>query len=116
MKFAIYARKSKFTSSGESINNQITTCKNFIKFKFPDASDGDFQIFQDEDFSGKNTVRPEFQRMLKGIERKHFDFVLTALVEVSMIFLLLLLFLIKKVFNFYLLKNNLILLLLWGKL
>lgn len=75
MKFAIYARKSKFTSSGESINNQITTCKNFIKFKFPDASDGDFQIFQDEDFSGKNTDRPEFQRMLKGIERKHFDFV-----------------------------------------
>ena len=30
MKIAIYARKSKLSEKGESINNQIEACKNYI--------------------------------------------------------------------------------------
>lgn len=75
MKFAIYARQSKFKGTGESINNQITMCKNFIYLKFPDINESDFIIFQDENFSGKDTNRPEFQKMQQSIQKKLFDFV-----------------------------------------
>ncbi|NYC94168.1 hypothetical protein [Clostridium acetobutylicum] len=34
MKVAIYSRKSKFTGKGDSIENQIEMCKNFITSKY----------------------------------------------------------------------------------
>ena len=30
---AIYSRKSKYTGKGESINNQIEKCKDYLKYK-----------------------------------------------------------------------------------
>lgn len=75
MKFAIYSRKSKFISSSDSIKNQVLICKDFIKLKFPDVSESDLFIFEDEDCIGANTNRPSFQKLLRYIERKDIDFV-----------------------------------------
>lgn len=72
MKIAIYSRKSKFTGKGESIENQIKKCNDFIKFKFEVDSDN-VEVFIDEGFSGKNEDRPEYQRMINKIKNKEID-------------------------------------------
>ena len=65
--YAIYSRKSKFTGIGESIENQIELCKNMLINKYgPDIS-SKILIYQDEGFTGYNTNRPEFQKMLEDI-------------------------------------------------
>lgn len=69
-KFAIYSRKSMFTGKGESIANQIELCRQYLFQKFPDMTEDDIVIFEDEGFSGKNTNRPEFQRMMKAVRSK----------------------------------------------
>jgi DNA invertase Pin-like site-specific DNA recombinase len=71
-KIAIYSRKSKFTGKGESIENQIKKCKEFIKFKF-DLDPEDSEIFIDEGFSGKNEDRPQYQLMINKIKRKEIN-------------------------------------------
>ena len=75
MKFFIYSRKSVYTGKGESIENQIEMCKQYIFTKFPDAAESDIAIYEDEGFSAKNTDRPQFQNMLKDIKLKKPDFV-----------------------------------------
>lgn len=69
-KVAIYSRKSKFTGKGESIGNQIELCKQSIHLFYPDLSDDDILIFEDEGFSGGNTNRPQFQEMLKQCRQR----------------------------------------------
>lgn len=69
-KFAIYSRKSKFTGKGESIGNQIELCKQNIRLSYPDVTEEDILIFEDEGFSGGNTRRPQFQEMLKLCRKK----------------------------------------------
>lgn len=72
MKIAIYSRKSKFTGKGESIENQIIKCKQFIQFKF-DADPENAEIFIDEGFSGKNENRPRYQEMISKVKNKEID-------------------------------------------
>lgn len=61
---AVYARKSKFTHTGESISIQIEKCKNYIQ-SLPQYDDStDIQVYQDEGYSGGNINRPDFQRLL----------------------------------------------------
>lgn len=69
-KFAIYSRKSKFTGKGESIGNQIELCRQSIHLSYPEVSDEDILVFEDEGFSGGNTKRPQFQEMLKRCRQK----------------------------------------------
>lgn len=69
-KFAIYSRKSKFTGKGESIGNQIELCRQSIHLSYPEVSDEDILVFEDEGFSGGNTKRPQFQEMLKQCRQK----------------------------------------------
>lgn len=64
---AIYSRKSKFTGKGESIENQIKKCKEFIKFKF-EIDPENIDIYIDEDFTGRNENRPKFQEMISKIK------------------------------------------------
>lgn len=71
MKAAIYSRKSKFTGKGESIENQVTLCKDYAKSI--GISENDCTIYEDEGFSGGNTNRPEFQKLLKDAKEKKFD-------------------------------------------
>lgn len=67
---AIYSRKSKFTGKGESIDNQIELCKQYINTHFPNSSDVFVQIFEDEGFSGGNTERPKFKKMMAEARAK----------------------------------------------
>lgn len=65
-KFAIYCRKSKFTGKGDSIETQIEKCKGYIALNFDITDDSEFIIYIDEGFSGKNTKRPDYQKMMKA--------------------------------------------------
>lgn len=69
---AIYSRKSKETDTGESIKNQINICKNYFKNQNLECS---FEVFIDEGFSGGNTNRPAFKKMLKLCTLKKFDII-----------------------------------------
>lgn len=72
MKAAIYSRKSKITEKGDSIENQISICKNYLS----SIQIQDYMIYEDEGFSGKNTKRPEFQKMISDAKDKKFDVII----------------------------------------
>jgi len=72
MKVAIYSRKSKYTGKGDSIGNQIQMCKDYIENLYKNKKI-EYCIYEDEGFSGKNTNRPEFQKLLNDIKREKFD-------------------------------------------
>jgi len=57
----IYTRKSKYSAKGDSIEQQISVCKEYLKR----LDIEDFLIYQDEGFSGKSTDRPMYKQMLK---------------------------------------------------
>ena len=63
MRCFIYSRKSVETGRGESVENQIALCKNYLHTRFPNEP-LTICIYEDEGFSGKNTDRPQFQQML----------------------------------------------------
>lgn len=65
---AIYARKSKYTEKGESINNQIEKCKNYLKLKY--GNENKMMIYSDEGFTGYNLNRPKFKELLNDIKNK----------------------------------------------
>lgn len=71
MKAAIYSRKSLFTGKGDSIENQIELCKNYLEKYYPDINE--FKVYEDEGFSGGNTNRPKFQQLLKDIKNKEIN-------------------------------------------
>lgn len=75
MKFFIYSRKSVYTGKGESIENQIEMCRQYIFSKYPGSADADITIYEDEGFSAKNTDRPQFQQMLWDIKVKKPDYI-----------------------------------------
>ena len=72
MTIAIYSRKSKFTGKGDSIANQIEMCRQraqqYLSLKNIPETDAKVLIYEDEGFSGKNTARPEFQKMMAAIK------------------------------------------------
>lgn len=70
MRIAIYSRKSKLTETGDSIANQITMCKEYANLHFPNST---FTTFEDEGFSGGNTQRPMFKKLIQDIKNKNFD-------------------------------------------
>lgn len=70
-KVAIYSRKSKFTSTGDSIENQIEMCRSFAIKNL--EGELDFAIYEDEGFSGGNTDRPEFKKLMKDARDKKFE-------------------------------------------
>lgn len=75
MRIAIYSRKSVYTGKGESIENQIEMCKQYIYSKINGATENDITVYEDEGFSAKNLERPQFQKMLKDIKQMHFDYI-----------------------------------------
>ncbi len=70
---AIYVRKSKLSEKGESINNQIELCKKYFSNLHLDDTI-EFIIYQDEGFSGGNINRPEFQKLIKDVKKKRFNY------------------------------------------
>lgn len=67
MRIAIYSRKSKFTGVGDSIENQIQMCKDFM-IKRHGANELTFDEFEDEGFTGGNLNRPQFKKMMNSIK------------------------------------------------
>jgi site-specific DNA recombinase len=70
MKIAIYARKSRTTDKGDSIENQIALCKQYASFHF---SDPEFDEYKDEGYSGSNINRPAFQELIKSIRKGSYE-------------------------------------------
>lgn len=72
-RIGLYARKSKFTGKGESIQNQIDACKTYITEHFKEE---EWKIFEyvDEGISGKDIEnRPEMKRLLNDINNNAID-------------------------------------------
>jgi len=68
MKIAIYSRKSKYTGTGDSIENQIQMCKDYATSKYINIQ-LEFDIYEDEGFSGGNINRPKFKELIKNIKK-----------------------------------------------
>lgn len=75
MRFAIYSRKSVYTGKGESISNQVTACKEHIMRCYPDTAEQDILFYQDEGYTGANTNRPMFQKMLAEAKEKGITYI-----------------------------------------
>lgn len=71
LKVAIYSRKSKFTGKGDSIENQIEMCKDYITNTV--GKDVEFTIYEDEGFSGGNLDRPNFKKLIYDVKNKKFN-------------------------------------------
>ena len=64
----IYARKSKFSETSESVANQVAMCREHCDRIFPGCS---YLIYDDDEgYSGKNTNRPSFQRLVSDIKAR----------------------------------------------
>ena len=74
MLIAIYSRKSKWTGKGESVENQLIMCREYIHTFIEGGKDAEIIEYEDEGFSGKNTKRPQFQQMLSDMQTRHFDY------------------------------------------
>ena len=66
----IYSRKSKFTGKGESIENQIEMCKQYIRLHMGEKAANSVLIYEDEGFSGGNLERPQFKKMMAEAKEK----------------------------------------------
>jgi len=70
--FVIYSRKSKFTGKGESIENQIEMCKQYIRVQFGDDAADSVLVYEDEGFSGGTLERPKFKKMMADAKKIQF--------------------------------------------
>lgn len=76
-KKAIYSRKSKWTGKGESIENQITMCKQKLCMQYSNISvEEDILVYEDEGYSGGNLIRPKFTEMMADIRAGKIDMVM----------------------------------------
>lgn len=73
MRVAIYARKSVSDPQSESIENQINLSTQYCKDKFKYKS---IHEYCDKGYSGKNTNRPGFQKLLTDIQSNRIDTIL----------------------------------------
>ena len=71
--YVIYSRKSKFTGKGESVENQIEMCRNFIAMHYGEKAAEQALVYEDEGFSGGNLERPQFKQMMKDSHKKTFQ-------------------------------------------
>ena len=67
--YVIYSRKSKFTGKGESIENQIELCRQYIAMHFGEEAAENVLVYEDEGFSGGNLERPQFKKMMKDSQK-----------------------------------------------
>ncbi len=66
MFIALYARQSVQKERSVSIETQLSFCASLIK---PDEKDFQVKKFSDKGYSGKNTNRPDFQRLMTEVKR-----------------------------------------------
>lgn len=66
---AIYSRKSRFTGKGDSVENQIDICREYVRMHFIDK-EIKYLIYEDEGYSGSNMRRPGMSALL-SYAKKH---------------------------------------------
>ena len=71
-RFVIYSRKSKFTGKGESVENQVEMCRQYIASMFSQEAAEAALVYEDEGFSGGNLERPQFKQMMKDSHKQKF--------------------------------------------
>jgi len=69
----IYSRKSRFTGKGESIENQIEMCRQYIRMQFGEKAAENALVYEDEGFSGGTLERPRFKKMMADAKKKSFQ-------------------------------------------
>ncbi len=69
---AIYSRKSRFTGKGDSLENQIEICREYIRLHFL-CDDISYLIYEDEGYSGSNMKRPGMSDLLSYAKKKRID-------------------------------------------
>ena len=74
IRIAVYSRKSKWTGKGDSVENQIVMCREYIEMFIEGGDQAQIIVYEDEGFSGKNTKRPQFQKMMHDMREQHFDY------------------------------------------
>ena len=67
---AVYSRKSKFTGKGESIENQIELCREYIRIQKGEEAVKNIVVYEDEGFSGGNLNRPGFKKMMTAARNR----------------------------------------------
>ncbi|MBQ8510944.1 MAG: recombinase family protein [Clostridia bacterium] len=70
--YVIYSRKSKFTGKGESIENQIELCRQYIASHYSVEEAEKAFVYEDEGFSGGTLDRPQFKQMMKDSRKIQF--------------------------------------------
>ena len=70
--FVIYSRKSRFTGKGESVENQIELCRQYIARMYGQEEADAALVYEDEGFSGGNLDRPQFKQMMKDSRKQKF--------------------------------------------
>ena len=73
--YYIYSRKSKYTGKGESIENQVEMCKEYLYSHVKDIEESDIVVYEDEGFSAKNLERPMFKRMIADSQKEKVDYI-----------------------------------------
>ena len=71
--FVIYSRKSRFTGKGESIENQVEMCRQYIATHYSEEEAIAALVYEDEGFSGGNLERPEFKKMMSDSRKIEFS-------------------------------------------
>ncbi len=74
MRIFIYSRKSKWTGRGESVENQLAMCRDYIQYNIEGSGAAQVIEYEDEGYSGKNTNRPQFQKMMQEIKKGNCDY------------------------------------------
>lgn len=72
----IYPRKSVYRDNSDSVKVQVQLCKEYAGIIYKDQ-EIEFKVYdQDEGFSGKNTNRPGFQKMMHDVNDNILDVVM----------------------------------------
>lgn len=75
MEIAIYSRKSRFTGTGDSVENQVQMCKDHLNYIYRDKV-FNVTVYEDEGYTGKNTNRPMFKQLLQDIKQQKVNVVI----------------------------------------
>ena len=73
--YYIYSRKSKYTGKGESVENQVEMCKEYLYSHVKDIEEKEIVVYEDEGFSAKNLERPMFKRMMADSKKEKVDYI-----------------------------------------
>lgn len=64
-RIAIYSRKSRFTGKGDSVENQVQICRDYISANLTEEGvENIIDVYEDEGYSGKSLNRPKFKEMM----------------------------------------------------